>query len=87
MGVLKKYVHNHARPIFGTHVYLNMLINVPFFLVPLRSKENALFIFLVQKTVIFQLFSAKIVKEVPNILISSGPHHPGWGVGDIWFTL
>ena len=36
---------------------------------------------------IFRLFSAKIVKEVPNILIFSGPHHPGWVVGDIWLTL
>ena len=73
-----------------------MEINVPFLLAQLCSKENALFIFSAKivifhlfsaKTVIFQLFSAKIVKEVPNILISSGPHHPGWVVGDIWFTL
>ena len=56
-----------------------MLINVPFTLIPLCSKENALFIFFSAKTVVFHLLSAQIVKEAPNILFSSGPHHPWVG--------
>ena len=63
-----------------------MLINVPFLLVPLCSKGNALFIFFSAKTVIFHLFSAIrvfFVKEVPIFLISSGPHHPRWVLGDL----
>ena len=27
------------------------------------------------------------VKEVPKIVIYSGPHHPGWVLGDIWWTF
>ena len=27
------------------------------------------------------------MKEVPKIIISSGPHHPGWVLGDLWWTL
>ena len=27
------------------------------------------------------------MKEVPIFLISSGPHHPGWVLGDLWWTL
>ena len=27
------------------------------------------------------------VKDVPNFLISSGSHHPGWVLGDLWWRL
>ena len=27
------------------------------------------------------------MKEEPIFLISSGPHHPGWVIGDLWWTL
>ena len=50
-------------------------------------KEMHFSFFLTAKIAIFRLLSAKIVKEVPNILISSGPHHPGWLLGDMVHTL
>ena len=44
------------------------------------SAKTVFFIYLVQKQCFF-------VNEVPIFLISSGPHHPGWVLGDLWWRL